>query len=86
MLWLFFLLLMALFVPPNSYGSNSAQGVKAAAMGTTVVAIADDPSAIAHNLAELVNLRGTHFYNGMTALTIKSIFENPRGQSERTQF
>jgi long-chain fatty acid transport protein len=84
--YLFFLSLLFFFTPPNSYASNPSQGAKAAAMGTAVVAIADDPSAIAHNPAGLVNLRGTHLYNGMTALTIKSMFENPRGQSEKTQF
>ncbi len=86
MLYLFFLLFTALLVLPNSHASNPTQGAKAAAMGTAVVAIADAPSAIAHNPAGLANLRGTYLYNGMTALSIKSTFENPTGQSEKTLF
>ncbi len=70
----------------ESPASNPTQGAKAAAMGTAVVAIADDPSAISHNPAGLANLRGTHTYGGITAVSIKSTYENPQGQSEKTQF
>jgi long-chain fatty acid transport protein len=55
-------------------------------MGTAVVAIADDLSAICYNPAGLVNLRGTHTYDGITSVLIKTLYENPQGQSEKTQF
>jgi long-chain fatty acid transport protein len=84
---LFFTLALALFSMPNeSPASNPTQGAKAAAMGTAVVAIADDPSAIAHNPAGLTNLKGTQIYGGSTALTIRSTFENPEGATEKTLF
>ncbi|MBM4338571.1 MAG: hypothetical protein FJ110_03405 [Deltaproteobacteria bacterium] len=85
MYYFFFLYLLFFFITPlDSHASNPTQGAKAAAMGTAVVAIADAPSAIAHNPAGLANLRGTHLYNGMTALSIKSTFENSTAQSEKT--
>jgi len=85
--YFFFLYILFFFIIPlDSHAANPTQGAKAAAMGTAVVAVADDPSAISHNPAGLANLRGTHIYNGMTALSIKSTFENPTGQPEKTQF
>lgn len=74
------------FIPLESLASNPTQGAKAAAMGTAVVAIADDPSAVAHNPAGLANVKGTRIYGGATALTIRSTFENPQGMFEKTSF
>src|SRR3972149_2989284 len=48
-----------ILTPANSFASNPVEGAKAAGMGTAVVAVADDPSAIAHNPAGLVQLKGT---------------------------
>ena len=85
MLFLLFILVLV-FIPLTPHASNPTQGAKASAMGTAVVAIADDPSAIAHNPAGLTQLKGTHMYGGATALTIQSTFEDPQDQSERTRF
>jgi len=85
-LWLLILSLLTLLVPQSVYPSNPTQGAKAAGMGTAVVAIADDLSAICYNPAGLVNLRGTYTYVGITSVLIKTIYENPQGQSEKTRF
>ena len=81
-----FIVIILFSIPMTSLGSNPTQGAKAAAMGTAFVATADDPSAISHNPAGLANLRGSYVYGGITALSIKSTYENPQNQSEKTEF
>jgi len=75
-----------ILTPANSFASNPVEGAKAAGMGTAVVAVADDPSAIAHNPAGLVQLKGTNIYGGMTFVIPSTTYTSPSGQSEDTEF
>jgi long-chain fatty acid transport protein len=72
--------------PANSFASNPVEGAKAAGMGTAFVAVADDPSAIAHNPAGLVQLKGTNIYGGTTFVIPSTTYTSPSGQSEDTEF
>jgi long-chain fatty acid transport protein len=80
------IILFFCLLPGISLASNPVEGAKAASMGTAFVAIADDPSAIAHNPAGLVQLKGTNIYGGMTFVIPSTTYTNPSGQSEDTKF
>jgi long-chain fatty acid transport protein len=79
-------LIALLILPETSMAGKSTEGAKAAAMGGAFVAVADDPSAIAHNPAGLINLTGTNVYNGFSLETVSSEYNSPEGQSETTSF
>ena len=55
-------------------------------MATAFLAVADDPSAILHNPAGLVNLKGTQIYNGATLVIPSSEYDSPDGRTEKTKF
>jgi long-chain fatty acid transport protein len=80
------ILLFFFLTPVNSLASNPVEGSKAAAMGTAFVAVADDPSAIAHNPAGLTQLKGANLYGGMSFVIPSTTYTNPSGQSEETKF
>ncbi len=61
-------------------------GAKAAGMGTAFVGVADDPSAILHNPGGLTQSAGTQAYGGVTAVYVRSEFEDEAGESESTDF
>jgi long-chain fatty acid transport protein len=84
----FFVLgLVALLVFPGaSMAGNAIEGAKAAAMGGAFAAVADDPSAIAHNPAGLTVLSGTNLYGGNSIVNLSSEYESPGGRSEQTPF
>jgi long-chain fatty acid transport protein len=75
-----------LIFPGAAQAGNPLEGAKAAAMGGAFVAVADDPSAIAHNPAGLTILRGTNLYNGISVVNLSSEYESPEGRSEKTPF
>lgn len=75
-----------LILPRAAKAGNPLEGAKAAGMGTAFLAVADDPSAIAHNPAGLTQQKGTHIYNGINAVILSSEYESPEGRSERTSF
>ena len=79
-------LLALLILPGASLAANPIEGAKAAAMGGAFVAVADDPSAIAHNPAGLTKLKGTHLYNGISLVNLSSEYESPEGRSQTTAF
>ncbi|MCX5844195.1 MAG: outer membrane protein transport protein [Deltaproteobacteria bacterium] len=84
-LWLACILLLLLFFTPAvSIAGNPVEGSKAAAMGAAFVAVADDPSTIAHNPAGLTNLKGTNIYGGATVMFPTTRYESPSGTSEDT--
>jgi long-chain fatty acid transport protein len=72
-------------IPEISTAGNPMEGSKAAAMGAAFVAVADDPSTIAHNPAGLMNLKGTIIYGGVTALSLSTDFQIISGASEETR-
>jgi len=85
--FLFISMLLYIFLcPAISIAGGPVQGSKASAMGTAFVAVADDPSAIAHNPAGLTQLTGTTIYGGNTFVIQSTTYENPSGQSEDTDF
>lgn len=61
-------------------------GAKAAGMSTAFTALADDPSAIVHNPAGIMQLKGTLAYGGVTAVMPESSYRNPSGEGADTQF
>jgi long-chain fatty acid transport protein len=73
-----------LLSPAISSAGNPVEGSRAAAMGAAFVAVADDPSTIAHNPAGLANLRGTNLYGGVTASELTSEYRSPSGDTEDT--
>jgi long-chain fatty acid transport protein len=75
-----------LILPGASMAGNPLEGAKAAAMGGAFAAVADDPSAIAHNPAGLTILKGTNLYNGISAVNLSSEYESPEGRSQTTSF
>lgn len=72
-------------LPAIAWSSNPTQGARAAAMGSAMTAVADDPSTMAFNPAGLVHLKNTHIYGGLTVLTLRSTFEDPQGRTEKTR-
>jgi len=83
---IFILVLVFLLISPTrAIPGAPVHGAKAAAMGTAFLAVADDPSAITHNPAGIILLKGTHIYNGQTIFILSSEYKNPQGQSEGTQ-
>lgn len=64
---------------------NPVEGSKAAAMGAAFVAVADDPSTIAHNPAGLTNMKGTNVYGGAAAVLLSSNYQSPSGSTEDAQ-
>jgi long-chain fatty acid transport protein len=72
--------------PQVTVAGAPVHGAKAAGMGTAFVAIADDPSAIAHNAAGLTQLKSTNTYGGATAVIPSTKYESPSGESEETKF
>jgi len=84
--WGCILVLAALLsFPGASLAGNALEGAKGAAMGA-FTAVADDPSAIAHNPAGIVQLQGTNLYNGVSVVNVTSEYESPEGDSEATFF
>ena len=73
-----------LLVPAISQAGNPVEGSRAAAMGGAFVAVADDPSAIAHNPAGLANLKGANLYGGVTVTKLNSKYQSPSGATEDT--
>jgi long-chain fatty acid transport protein len=82
--WIIGLTAMLIF-PGASVAGNAIEGAKAAAMGA-FAAVADDPSAIAHNPAGIINLKGTNLYNGISMVNVHSEYESPEGRSQTTAF
>lgn len=84
--YLFFALLYFLLIGPGHLSAGSGvYGTKSAGMGTAFLAVSDDPSAIAFNPAGLIQLEGTHLYNGVTAITSSTKFKGS-GYSAHTEF
>jgi long-chain fatty acid transport protein len=83
---LFVIIILLLFLTCPAFAGNPVQGAKAAAMGTAFVAVADDPSAIAHNPAGLTQLTGTNIYGGPTFVIPSTSYTSLSGQSEDTDF
>ena len=81
-----FLTIFLLLFPVLSFAGGPVQGAKASSMGTAFVAIADDPSAIAHNPAGLTQLTGTNIYGGNTFVIPSTTYKNLSGRSEDTDF
>jgi long-chain fatty acid transport protein len=79
-------LIALLILAKTSLAGNPLEGAKAAAMGGAFAAVADDPSAIAHNPAGLTILKGTNVYNGISLVSLSSNYESPEGRSETTSF
>jgi long-chain fatty acid transport protein len=75
-----------LVFPAISDAGNPLEGAKAAGMGGAFAAVADDPSAIAHNPAGLTTLKGTNLYNGISLVNLFSEYESPGGRKESTFF
>ncbi len=72
---------------PAARGGAPVHGAKAAGMGTTFTAVADDPSAILHNPAGLARLPdSTMLYGGATLLLPSSSYESPAGDKVETRF
>src|SRR4030042_336956 len=84
-IFLFLTFFLFLF-PVLSFAGGPVQGAKASSMGTAFVAIADDPSAIAHNPAGLTQLTGTNIYGGNTFVIPSTTYKNLSGRSEDTDF
>ena len=72
-------------MPEICMAGNPVEGSRAAGMATAFVAIADDPSAMAHNPAGLALLRGNQVYGGVTAVNLSSQYQSPSGATEDTQ-
>jgi long-chain fatty acid transport protein len=79
------LFLIVSIFPAIAWTSNPTQGARAAGMGGALTAVAGDPSAIAFNPAGLTQLKLTNIYGGLSALTLRSTFEDPQGGSEETR-
>jgi hypothetical protein len=67
--WLLYSLFCLFLTSPNTvFGGFPFHGAKAAGMGATFVAVADDPSAITFNPGGLTQLEGTNLYGGITSI------------------
>ncbi len=77
--------LLAIF-PTSALSGGPVHGAKAAAMGTAFLAVVDDPSAILHNPAGLINLQGTQLYGGQSVVIPSSEYDSPDGRTEKTRF
>ena len=56
--------------------ANYVHGAKSAAMGGAFTALADDPTAIFHNPAGILQLEGTHLTVGLTTFSPNSTFKS----------
>ncbi len=79
------LLLLSFFFPTSSIAGGPAHGAKGAGMGTAFAAVADDPSAIAHNPAGIGFLPGTQLYLGVMAVAPETRFKADNGYREETE-
>lgn len=70
----------------TSFANSPVHGSKSAAMGTSFVALSDDPSAMSSNPAGLTQLQGTIFYGGTTLIIPSTTFRNPSGNEEDSEF
>lgn len=77
---------MIVFIPSLSHSGGPVHGAKAAGMGTSFIAVADDPSAILHNPAGLTQVKGTNVYGGNTLLFPTTTYDSPAGEREETEF
>lgn len=65
--------------------STPFQGTRAGGMASAFVGQADDPSAIAHNPAGLAFVKGTHVYQGITAIMPSTEYTDPTGETFKTE-
>ena len=73
------LIIFFLILPAEVFGhgfANYVHGAKSAAMGGAFTALADDPTAIFHNPAGILQLKGTHFTVGFTTFLSDSNFKS----------
>lgn len=71
---------------PARVSAGPVLGAKASGMATAFTAVADDGSAIVFNPAGLTGLKGFQAYGGVNAVFLSSRYEDPAGDSERTDF
>jgi long-chain fatty acid transport protein len=69
----------------TAHAGGPVHGAKAAGMGTAFIGLADDPSAILHNPAGLIQSKSTQIYGGITGLTIYSRYKSETGDTEETE-
>jgi len=79
------ILLLSLFFAASAWAGGPAHGAKGAGMGTAFAAVADDPSAIAHNPAGIGFLPGTQLYLGALAVAPATSFKADNGYREETK-
>ncbi len=75
-----FLLSGVLLLAATAQAGGPIHGARAAGMGTAFIGLSDDPSALLHNPAGIVQLTGTQIYGGVTLLSAASEYSS--GQSE----
>ena len=78
--WVFIeVVIVCLIVPSIALGhgfANYVHGAKSVAMGGAFTALADDPTAIFHNPAGILQLEGTHLTVGLTTFSPNSTFKS----------
>jgi len=72
-------------IPLSAQAGGPVHGAKATAMGTAFVALADDPSAILHNPAGLVQIHGVNLYAGNTVVIPSSKYISLTGEDGETK-
>lgn len=80
------LVVVVFFDSSPAFSAGPVHGAKGAAMGTAFAAVADDPSAIAHNSAGLGFQNGSRIYSGGTGVTSQTLFRGADGSSEKSDF
>jgi len=78
-------LLWSLLLVSAVSAGGPAHGGKGAGMGTAFAAVADDPSAIAHNPAGIAFQKGTSLYLGGMAVAPETRYESDNGYYEETK-
>lgn len=79
------LLCLYIFSAPHVHGGTVIESARAAGMGVAFTATADDPSAIVFNPAGLAGQRGTHYYGGTAAFYMRTEYDSPQGDTEKTK-
>ena len=79
------ILLLSFFFATSSIAGGPAHGAKGAGMGTAFAAVADDPSAIAHNPGGIGFQQGTRLYLGAMAVAPETRFKGDYGYTEETE-
>ncbi len=80
-----FILFIVLFFSSPAMAGGPAHGGKGAGMGTAFAAVADDPSAIAHNPGGIGFQEGTRVYLGAMAVAPKTRYKGDDGHTEETE-